>query len=322
MELDRDTWAVMRNWLRRKSVGSLIGVEFGPEGLAIAKAAVAGSEPALEYCAFIPEPRMDAQIQLLRELVSQQHWHKQPCNVVLHPSQYQISLVEAPAVPDAELHEAMRWRLRDSFGMSPDELAFDVAMLPDDAYRSRGRMAMLAATRRSVMEKVVADIEKSSLVLHSIDITEMAMHNLTLHAQHLGQPTALLRMRNSSTLLTISDSTRLYFARSIDIGLEAIRREQEMPGMPQQAQEGLVLEIQRSLDFFETQLRKGGISRLYVLPTKHPVPSVMDALRGGLTIDISALELQGWLLPDSMPSTRVQAYCLGAMGAALRRCGA
>ena len=319
MELHLDT--LLRALSTKRMGGGLAGLEFGPEGIAVAKARPdSASGPALNYAAFHAEPNTEKQPQLLKQLVAEQGWRGAHCNVVLHPSQYQITQIEAPDVPEHEWREALRWRLRDTFGASPDDLAFDIKSLPENAYPGRNRMVLLVAMPRKAMEKIVNQITMTGLTLRSIDITEHAMRNLSNYIPFQpSAPKALLRMRNSGSMLTVTDNSCLYFSRAMDIGLETIRREQDIAAGQLRALDTLALEIQRSLDFFESQCRRGRVGKLYLLPFKQPVAGLSDFLRERLAVETGAYPVNTNLLPEGPWNEREIAYCLGAMGAALRR---
>jgi MSHA biogenesis protein MshI len=81
------------------------------------------------------------------------------------------------------------------------------------------------------------------------------------------------------------------------------------------------LEIQRSLDYFESQLGKGHINRLLLLPMKRDGKEALEALASRLTVKLQALDLRD--LFDGQPAAQLdeqtQASCMTAVGAALRQ---
>lgn len=83
----------------------------------------------------------------------------------------------------------------------------------------------------------------------------------------------------------------------------------------------MALEIQRSLDYYESQLGKGYISRVLLLPMKQGGERTHQALSSGLAVNLQRLDLRE-LFPDQpaadLPEAG-QAFCIGAVGAALRQ---
>jgi MSHA biogenesis protein MshI len=122
---------------------------------------------------------------------------------------------------------------------------------------------------------------------------------------------ALLRLRSSEGLIAVQHGADLYMARRIEQGLD--QADTEFSAM--------TLEIQRSLDYYESQLGKGYINRLLLLPMKRNGAAALQALSNGLAVKLQALDLRE-LFPGQASaelSEQEQAYCMGAVGAALRQ---
>lgn len=138
------------------------------------------------------------------------------------------------------------------------------------------------------------------------------MRNIGLLAGAEGINLGLLRLRSSEGLICVQNGAELYMARRIEQGLE--RSGNDMDGM--------LLEVQRSLDYFESQLGKGYISRLLLLPMKREGERAREALRANLAVNLQPLELAA-LFPGQPAAAGLseseQAYCVAAVGAALRQ---
>lgn len=303
---------------RRKKTGvaGLLGVETGPDGIALAQVVRApGQPPQLLRCEFL-EGAPQTHGKTLASMIAKGGLQGARVNLLLHPSQYRNFLLEAPDVPAEELRDAMRWRVKDLLEAPLDDFVVDNLPLPADAYRGRSPMAYCVALAKARMAENEALITGAGLRLQSIDITEMAFRNLGLlvGARDNAGNLALLRLRSSEGLICIQNGADMYMARRIERGLA--RAEQDLDGM--------ILEIQRSLDYFEGQLGKGHISRLLLLPMKRDGERTFQALVGGLAVKPERLDLRQ-LFPDQASAELpelAQARCLGAVGAALREDGA
>jgi MSHA biogenesis protein MshI len=183
--------------------------------------------------------------------------------------------------------------------------------LPADAYRGRSRMAYCAVLGKARMLAYGELIEQAGLELASIDITEMAFRNLGLLAGAEGVNIGLLSLRASEGLICVQNGADLYMARRIEQGTQQAGLDAA----------GVTLEIQRSLDYFESQLGKGYLNRLLLGPTAEDGGEALIALGAGLAVNLQALELAA-LFPSeavaALPEAE-QARCLAAVGAALRR---
>ncbi len=296
---------------RKSRAAGVLGIEVDPHGIALAQVSrVPGQQPALLCCEYHEAP-VEAHAQLLERLVAERDLQGLPVNVLLHPSEYQIFLLEAPDVPSEELRDAMRWRVKDMISQPLDNVVLDCFALPEDAYRGRTRMVYCAVLEKSRMQHYARLMQRAGLRLASIDITEMAFRNLGLLAGAEGVNLALLRLRTSEGLICIQNGADIYMARHIEHGLA--RAAQDLGSM--------TLEIQRSLDYFESQLGKGYINRLMLLPMKQDGERTHQALASGLAVNLQRLDLRE-LFPGQpvaeLPEAR-QAFCFGAVGAALRQ---
>ncbi len=243
---------------KKSKPAGMLGIEAGPQGIALAQVVrAAGARPMLPYCEHL-EGSADAQAALLEQTVSERALQGLPANVLLHPSEYQMFLLEAPKVPPQELRDAMRWRIKDMISQSLDDVVIDCFALPEDAYRGRTRMVYCAVLEKTRMQHYAQLVRQAGLHMASIDITEMAFRNLGSLAGAEGMNLALLRLRTSEGLICIQNGADLYMARRIEQGLA--RAAQDLSST--------TLEIQRSLDYFESQLGKGYINRLMLLPMK------------------------------------------------------
>lgn len=300
-------------WFARKTITAdgLLGVETGPEGIALARIQrVPGEVPRLLDCQFRPATPGE-QPALLKKMVADLGLEGMPVNLLLHPATYQMLLLDSPDVPADELRAAMRWRVKDLIAEPLEQVVVDAFALPEDAYRGRSRMAYCAVLGKARMQAWADLCEQAGLRLQSIDVTEMAFRNLGLLAGAEGMNLALLRLRSSEGLISVQHGADLYMARRIEQGLD--HADDDFAAV--------TLEIQRSLDYFESQLGKGYINRLLLLPMKRHGAAVLQTLSTGLAVKLQALDLRE-LFPGQASAEldeAAQAYCMAAVGAALRQ---
>ncbi|WP_262410626.1 MSHA biogenesis protein MshI [Aquipseudomonas alcaligenes] len=289
----------------------MLGIETGPEGIALARVQrLPGEAPRLLDCQFHQATPAE-QPALLKRLVGELDLGGMRVNLLLHPATYQMILLDSPDVPAEELRDALRWRVKDLIAEPLEQVVVDAFSLPDDAYRGRSRMAYCAVLGKARMQAWSAMLEQAGLRVQSIDVTEMAFRNLGLLAGAEGMNIALLRLRSSEGLICVQNGADLYMARRIEQGLDKADNDFAT----------VTLEIQRSLDYFESQLGKGYINRLLLLPAKRNGAATLQALSSGLAVKLQALDLRE-LFPGQATAEldeQTQAYCMAAVGAALRQ---
>lgn len=300
-------------WLNKnkKTANGLLGIETGPEGIALAHVLrVPGQPVQLLRCLFRPVAPADQPAEL-KNMVAEFGLAGMPVNLLLHPALYQLLLLDSPDVPANELRDAMRWKVKEQISEPLEQVLVDAFALPADAYRGRSRMAYCAVLAKARLEQWLHMLKHAGLSLQSIDITEMAFRNLGLLAGAEGLNLALLRLRSSEGLISVQQGADLYMARRIEQGLEHASQDFA----------GVTLEIQRSLDYFESQLGKGYISRLLLMPMKRDGAQALKALSDGLAVNLQALNLRDLFAgqPAAELDEQQQAYCFSVVGAALRQ---
>jgi len=299
-------------WLNKnkKTTQGLLGIETSPEGIALAHVLRTPGQPVqLLRCVFRPA-LPDHQAAVLKGMVEEFGLAGMPVNLLLHPAVYQMLLLDSPDVPAAELRDAMRWKVKEQISEPIEQVLVDAFALPADAYRGRSRMAYCAVLAKSRVSGWVEMLKRAELKLQSIDVTEMAFRNLGLLAGAEGLNLALLRLRSSEGLICVQQGADLYMARRIEQGLDQASQDFA----------GVTLEIQRSLDYFESQLGKGYISRLLLMPMKRDGAQALKALSDGLAVNLQALNLRDLFAGQAAAELDEvqQAYCFSAVGAALR----
>ena len=132
-----------------------------------------------------------------------------------------------------------------------------------------------------------------------------------------GRATAMLRMRKSDDLINLCEGGSLYVTRHIDTSLThlAVADEEKQS----EVLDELLLEVQRSLDYFDSQIGKGRVRQLYLAPMRAELDSVHEHLQNNLGVPISELDINEIFETVEALSDEMQAQCFTAVAAA---CGA
>ena len=298
----------------------LVGIEFGPDGLAVSyiEHSTDPDEPhKIVYSAFIADVDPKKQVEALTHLVKSERWAGQPCSVVLHPNMYQLLLVDAPDVPEDEMKDAMRFRVKDLVSYSLNECIVDIFQLPEDAYRGRLKMLYTAATSEEVVSTVAGYIEKSGLNLWQIEISELALRNLASLSPANEEGVAILWLKTTTSYINLCQNSDLYLSRKFEAGIGAAQATPQLTSF-QSDMEQLTLEIQRSLDYYESQLGKGNIHKMYVAPLIRPAPGVLEYLQENLHVPVEKLDISQYFSDFPEMEETEQALCMTAIGTAIR----
>jgi MSHA biogenesis protein MshI len=253
-----------------------------------------------------------AAVQLLRTGI----FREAPAILVLGAEHYSTHPLPAPAVPPAELREALRWKLRDVLPYGPEEAVVDFVRLANAPEANAAESLFVVAARRRSVAQAVAPLQAVNIDLQAVDIGEMAQRNLLNRLPGSEAVRALLGLDESSALLTIVHERALCFARRIQTAPSEETEDED----PEHLAARIATHVQRSLEVVERQSGLAPMRTLWVGP--HPYCALITrciaehAFLECLQLDIQA-ELQFAATVPKLPS--VLGYgALIAIGAALR----
>jgi MSHA biogenesis protein MshI len=313
---------------KRDDLRNLVGIGLTDEGIALACLSRDGETAFTlthtNYADYISVEQMEQQ---LRQWVSQYQLKNKLTNFSLAPHQFSFVLTETPEVEDQELVNAMQWKTKELLDMDMDELVIDCLPIPGQKQRGRQAMAYVVAADIDVLKSYVGILEKSELALRSIDIPAMVQRNIASLLPEDKHGVALLNLYQRSGLLTITRGGDVYLARDLEVGYthfadpEEDTKGMQLEGLPSATQstlDAIVLEVQRSIDYYERYFAQPPINSLVIAPLQREVPGMVEYIASQLGLQVRELDLNVLLgLPEAMPRTQ-QSQCLPAIGAALR----
>lgn len=290
----------------------IVGVEFTADGVnyAVVERPSVGL-PQLHHCDFIASSHSESAALLLAQRLSKLGLSDSPCHIVLAPSQYQLLLGDAPNVADDELAEALRWRIKDLIHFPVADAVVQAFLLPADASRSGQQMAYAVVSQRSDIQKTVALAKTAQLNLRSIDIPELALRNLAITCCDTQRAIAIARVvQHGGTLLIVRDNN-IYLSRSFALDYNGGL----LDDLPENA---LVLELQRSLDYYDRQMRQAQPGGLLFCGDNISPDKISEVIRQSLHVPVGIFNLaDGVDIADTINEHQVS-MGLVAIGAALR----
>ncbi len=296
-----------------RSQNQTLGVEFTPEGVAFAHVQrPATQQPLLSHCEFLPIEDGVDQADILRSRLTKLGVHNVPCNLVMAAGNYQLILGEAPKVPQEELADALRWRVKDLVQFPIAEAVVDAFFLPEDSARGGNRMAYAVVAQRKQVEAQVSLARASGLELKNIDIAELVLRNLAESCCDTKRGVAIVKLQQGGGSLQIIRDGNLYLSRQFSLAYNAGLLD-DLPT------DSLVLELQRSLDYFERQMRQVPPSHVYLCGENVTADKLTPEIRNAVAVSINLLNLgNGLQVADGIPDHSLS-LCLHAVGAALRQ---
>lgn len=196
----------------------------------------------------------------------QQHQLSSPtCTLMLPASSYQMLLVEAPPVSADELAEALQWKVKDLLNTAMEESVIDGFLLPDDAYRGRQKMAYTVVANRAELQDIADSLEEIDVKLDRIEVPELVLLRLLEHYPRESQTEMIVVIGRQRGFLAVVADQALYLSRALDISDQVLQSESNVFDNNGPI-DHFILEMQRSRDYFESQVGKGAIGRFLLAP--------------------------------------------------------
>jgi len=304
--------------LKRNGGGDSLAIALGAQRIEFAQVHRAnGSKPVVRSCATLAEE--DSLLASLRG--QRKHLGGAPasCVALLPPADYQLQVVEAPPVPDEEMRDAVRWRMKELLDYPVEDATVDVTYVPSGEHSpSRAKSLFAASARNSVISERMKLFRDAKMPLTVIDVPEMAQRNVATLFEDGPRAVALLCFREEDGLLTFSAGGELYLTRHMDLGYNQIVQSSVEARTP--LFDRIALDVQRSLDHFDRQFSHVPLGRFLLGPMPQDV-GLVSHLTQNLSMTASALALESVLELGDGPGLRSQegqARHLHVLGAALR----
>ena len=304
------------NKRKKKKIGRL-GIEIGPVGIAVAtiKPGAAGDKEACE-CHFIEGTDLAENGRALKQYIDSMECQNLPTNIVLHSSMYKLFYVQRPNVDEADLSDAIKWQLKDQIDGQLSDVLVDCFSLPEDAFRGSIKIVYAVVAERSLVEDATRAALDAMADVKSVEICELAMRNMVniLEADVKGAGSALLHMRNSDGTINLSQGGDLYLTRQLASGLTMLEMADE--ASQEEMLNQLLLEVQRSLDYYDSQQTKGNIRNVVLGPTRLDSTLVGNHFKDRLGMDVRVIDLNDLFEMKEPVSGELQNQCFTAVGAA------
>ena len=195
--------------------------------------------------------------QELKIYVDKNNLANTKCNVALSISKYQLLQLDRPAVEDSELIQALQWSVKEQL-FSEFELAIDY-FDPPVLVSNVKKINVVAINEQDIFE-IRDGILKAGLTLNRIGVEELATCNLLAPSD---DACIVLKQESGGQLsLSIVKRNELFFSRRLRDyeNLASFSPEELKMGVV----DNLSLEIQRSMDYFESQLRQAPVKKVYL----------------------------------------------------------
>ena len=320
----------MFTWFNQSSSNLLGSIVQNTDGLAFAAITQNKQQkPVLTNCIF--QPQLSDLQTTLGQLLQKLGKVKLPLTTLLDSQYFLLLLMQRPAVKKEELADAVRWQIKDQLKYPAEEAIIEILEIPGQQQRGRLPMIYVIAAHKDNILSAVKFIEDAQLDLQYVDVPELAQRNIASLLTEDLSGVALLNIQPSQSLLTITHKGELYLSRIIDIGVDDLEAQQQdktdnnelsLETLPTENDDQLgkmILEIQRSLDYYESHYGKAAINNLVLAPLdSRRATELKQILQQDLGISVHQLDLNTLLHSETTIDQDTQTQCFYAIGAALR----
>ena len=240
---------------------------------------------------------------------------------MLPAEQYRVISLTRPAVPDEEMIEAIRWQLKDQIDYAIDEAVIDYFPYPESLPGEPKLYATVA--HRSVIENIVMMSQEARLNLKVIDINELSIRNMLLPQLKEGQNVAFIGEQLKGIIFNCFLGHDFVFSRQLagsyfprltvenDFSLDNDLIDSD-------TSDQLLLEIQRTLDYYESQIARNAITKLIIPDLGSSTENVSQLLKNNLGSEIEVLQPEKLCQWSDSISSHLICSRMAVSGCALR----
>lgn len=262
-------------------------------------------------------------------LLKRHGFHRGVAHAVLAPDNYEVFLIERPDVPEKELRQALRWRLSDQMPASMENPVLDWFDPAGQKGGDRQGHVHVVAAKREAISRSLDLVRQVGLKPLSIGVFQLALRNLMSLAARPGVGYAFLMVGQSNTQMIVGRDRSYYFSREMEGGLKSINAELDSDSdEPPNAFLDLSLEIQRSLDYYDSYFKGVPLRDLWVACSSTEVRlRLVDHFSSQLDLTVQPFDHTTGLHGVEVDSETSESGSpgparLAALGAALRDIGA
>ncbi|MDA9271821.1 hypothetical protein N9Q05_00340 [bacterium] len=214
------------------------------------------------------------------------------CQLILFPGQYQLILMDALDIPEADMAKALRWSLKGLSDYDLDDVAIDAFMLPEVAGDSQKKI-MVAITPLSKLDKMRAVLESACLEVTTASVSEIALINLLalmfpVTSDENTAPLLMISLCDTIRKLHIVHNNTFYLVRELPLLTNAITDEPvEMSN--------IILELERSIDYCINKLNLSEPKQILFTPGFHNAVAYLKIIEEKLGINTTIIDLNDYL---------------------------
>ena len=281
-----------------------------------------GRQPLLKHCGIHPGEEIRPEHVLSAFLRGDTA--RAAVSGVIGADDYQLVQVEAPEVPAEEINDAVRWKLREVLNFPVIDAVVDTFEVPQSPVRSQNKMISAVAARNVAVQRLTETVVPHAPGFDVIDIPELCLRNLCVLLPQDAKGVALLAFGEGFAYLILTRQGVLYLTRRIELRKPFdARLDASLDDAAAKPSSGidaaaLALELQRSLDYYESFFDQVPIANLVLAPGDARAKLLAEELRPEISLQIELFAAERLFEVDASTEIDTRWRGLLALGAAAR----
>lgn len=290
-----------------------LGISFNSDTIAVCVTEPGSDGLVVTQCVSIQGKQSKA--ELLQKILEEHNIPKGNVTLALAIEDHQIHKLARPSVEDTEIKQSVIWLLKDRLDCSADQAVVEVIDYPEGCQLDD--QIMVVQSSRDKIQKLVDTVTEAGLELKAIDITELLLGDVLQTYPGIEQGIALVLDHEEGATLLVYRGEHLYLIRQLS-GITDLISCLPVEGNMMMA-DHLLLEIQRTLDYYDAQMRQPPLAGILLAPSFADISSLVEYLDTNLSMKVEYLDINSLLnLPEPL-SPAGQHDCLSACAAAFRQ---
>ena len=302
----------MPGFFSSKNNRSQVGIDFMPTGIAAVEVSIDSKNRGLVLRSdFLPAVGRAEQSKVLRTWVLNNKLQDTRCNSLISKHDVQLFQLEKPAVEEDELLQAVSWKVNDLINYDIAAAVVDVFQLPSSP-KSPLHYINAVVANEVVVGSYVESIKQSELSLNAIDVHDLVTKNYCRICDVENATVAVFQLSDTEGLVTIYHDQDLYVARDFKIGLMEIESALDED---ESTYDSLLLELQRSMDYFESTYGLGMVQKMLIFPQTPETMRMANYVQNYVTYEMDFAHVN---VEKNGQLEQIDKHCFPAYCAALR----
>ncbi len=271
--------------LFKKKSNILLVLAFDKNGVAV----VQQDKSSQQLAAFYLQGDKDKIYSLLSQQVEEYKLKNAEVVICLPPEDYLLVQTEKPNVPDEELNNAVLWGLSDLIPWDINEVTIDTFDFPQSSY-SQVKNINVVVCRDQVLQYYIDLCRELELEIVKITVVESSLTGVLQGEKHDTYDSLIcVLIYPDNIFISVLYQNVLYLSRKMEIG-EKIFSGVEPDIAEQGHYEHITLDVQRSLDYFESTFSFGGVRYCLLFPDNTLTQYLSSFLKQSIAAEILNLQ--------------------------------